>query len=148
MNSAKMHDKMARKVFTETLRSKDFISTKQAVDLLDDKSFWSENDIEDAVREYKETFVRRMMRKIKDGRGRPVFANVQITDEQGETTQGYMQQALFDVPHYEYTIQYHEERARHHIRESNEYAKDLKVRYDVQYDLAFVLPDDQKEDAA
>jgi len=148
MNSAKMHDKMARKVFTETLRSKDFISTKQAVELLEKKAFWTNDDIDDAIQEWKETFVRRMMRKIKDGRGRPIFANVQITDEEGEVTQGYMQQALFDIQHYNYTIQFHEERARHHIKESNEYAKDLKSRYDVQYELAFPLAEDADEAVA
>jgi hypothetical protein len=54
-----------------------------------------------------------------------------------------MQQALFDIEHYKLVIQYHEERARHHIREANEYAKDAKVAFNVQLKLAYPLPDDE-----
>ena len=141
-NKADEPDKMKRRVFIQTLRNKEFITTKKAVALLRKKSFWSDDDIDAIIQAGLENQVCRMMRKIKDGRGRPVFANVLITDEAGEQTQGYMQQELFEIEHYNQTIKYHESRAVHHIHEANEYAKDLKVRYGVQYELAFPLPDE------
>jgi hypothetical protein len=141
-------DKMKQRVFVQALRTKEFITTKQAVTLLRRKQFWTDDDIADIIQAGLENQVCRMMRKIKDGRGRPVFANVLITDEDGEQTQGYMQQELFDVEHYNQTIKFHEDRARHHIVEANEYAKDLKNRYTVQYELAFPMPDAEDEEAA
>lgn len=137
-------EKMSRRVFIEALRSKEFLTTEQAVARLDKRNFWPEETIEAALFEWKKAYVRRQMRQIKDGRGRPVFANVEITDEQGETTHGYMQQQLFEVAHYKQVINYHVERAKHHIGEAHEYAKDLKARYAVQVKLPFPPPAEEK----
>jgi len=137
-------EKMSRRVFIEALRSKEFLTTEQAIERLDNRNFWNEDAIESAILEWKKAYVRRVMRKIKDGRGRPVFANVEITNEEGETVHGYMQQALFEVAHYKQVINYHVDRAQHHITEAHEYAKDLDHRYRVQVELPFPPPAEER----
>lgn len=84
---------------------------------------------------------------MKDNCGRPVFANVEITDDEGETTNGYMQQSLFDISQYKQVISFHNARARHHIVEAHEYAKDLKARHSVQIELPFPIPEDIRKAA-
>lgn len=77
------------------------------------------------------------MRREFDGRGRPVYANVEIQDEDGNMVNGYMQQSLFTSSLYEYIINYHNGCAKHHIREAHEYPKNLDVRYSIQIELPF-----------
>jgi hypothetical protein len=139
-----MLEKMSRRVFIEALKSGEFLTTEQAIARLDKRNFWNEGAIESAILEWKKSYVRKAMRQIKDARGRPVFANVEITNDEGETVHGYMQQELFEVAHYKQVIQYHVDRAKHHINEAHEYAKDLDHRYSVQIELPFPLPAEER----
>lgn len=69
----------------------------------------------------------------------------EITNDEGETSNGYMQQSLFDVSQYKQVISFHNARARHHIVEAHEYAKDLKARHSVQ--IEFPIPKDIRKAA-
>lgn len=133
----KMDKRMSRKVFIEALRSKDFMTTDQAVARLNKRDYWDDEQIENAILEWKKTHVRRMMRNIKDERGRPVFANVEITDRQGDTQTGYMQVALFEVSHYKQVIDYNVKCAQHFIKEAYHYQNELRARYGKQVRLPF-----------
>ncbi len=139
MQSA-MDKKMSRRVFIEALKSKDFMTTDQAVARLNKRNYWDDEQINDAILEFKKTHVRRMIRQVKDERGRPVFANIEITDGEGETRNGYMQVALFDVEHYRQVIDYNIKCAQHFIREAYHYQKELRERYGKQVKLPFDAP--------
>lgn len=145
--ATQMHRKMSRRVLFEALRSDRFLTIDEIVDRLKRVNYFDESAEQQAIDSWHKSQARKIMREEKDERGRPAFANVEISDSDGETTNAYLQQSLFDVSHYEQVISYHNARAFHHIAEAHEYAKDLKARHSVQIELPFPMPEEIRKAA-
>jgi hypothetical protein len=148
MKSNMMHEKMSRRVIIESLKSNYFMPIDEVVERLRAANYYDEDAKEEAIANWEKTLARRVMRQTKDPKsGRPLFANLELISEDGEVSNGYMQEILFEPSHYRQVISYHVRTANHHINEAREYATNLEHRYGEQFLLPFPEPEEIRKAA-
>lgn len=69
--------------------------------------------------------------------GFPLYASVEMKDENGKTCRVYKQEMLFDVEDYRKVVTYHHDRSNYHRRMSAGYKTRCKNRFNVQLTLPF-----------
>jgi hypothetical protein len=123
--------------FLELIHTEHWASLPELVRRLDDGGFWDDELMAGAAESFKRSFVRRMVRKIKDDSGWPVVASIQLTQPGGAKVRVYMPEYLFDIEQYRQVIGYWQDRARYGIVMANGYAKRAGDRFHIQLPLPF-----------
>lgn len=91
------------------------------VDRLDRVDAWNDIEVEQVVREWKKTQVRRAVKQLKDDQGWPIFASVVTLDSGGNESRVYKQEVLFNHSDYIQVVTYHADRASYHWRMASGY---------------------------
>jgi hypothetical protein len=79
--------------------------------------------------------VRRRLRQVRDGRGWPVFGNIERVGPDGTPMRGFLQEELFGPKEYRQIVAYHYGMARHHLVKAQTYREHAKARFGLQLPL-------------
>ena len=133
---------MTKTRFEEIARSTEFAGIDTYVELCDDAGYWTLEFLQNATLDAKKSHVRRMIKTLKNDDGTPVFANIVVTDPDGERQHVYKQEVLFDVTDYIQVVSYHVKGARIAYQTALGYKK----RGEERFKTPIFLPDPTTDD--
>jgi hypothetical protein len=88
-----------------------------------------------AVSNAKKAQIRKVISKLKDKDGFPLFPSITIVDDEGKRKRVYKQELLFDVEDYKTVVNYHAKLSNHHRDMAEGYAKRCEKKHQVQLSL-------------
>lgn len=106
------------------------------VKMLDKADFWTNDTVATAEQNFKKSFVRKMIRKIKDDNDWPEWASIEI-ERDGQKVRVYKQETLFNLSDYKQVVRYHKARGSYHARMANGYVRRARERLGTQMRLPF-----------
>ncbi len=102
--------------------------------ICDEAGYW-ESDFESrALTNAKKMRIRKIISKVKDKDGFPLFPSVTILDD-GKKKRVYKQETLFDVEDYKAVVNYHARLSNHHRDMAEGYVKRCEKKHQVQLSL-------------
>ncbi len=102
--------------------------------ICDEAGYW-ESDFESrALTNAKKMRIRKIISKVKDKDGFPLFPSVTILDD-GKKKRVYKQETLFDVEDYKAVVNYHASLSNHHRDMAEGYVKRCEKKHQVQLSL-------------
>jgi hypothetical protein len=128
---------MNKQAFLVAVNGSEWATIDELCDMcLDAEDVFSEDDWEQARRNYMKTRIRREMKRLKDESGFPLFASVHTTDPAtGKPRRVYKQEALFDVKDYHAVIEEYAGRVKHDYEMMKGYKERCEMRFSEQLRL-------------
>lgn len=130
--------KMTRERFADaTAQANRWANIDTLIALCDEHGFWTDEFIAHVEDNAKKSFVRRMIKTLKTDEGDPVWASVEMTDDEGKTVRVYKQETLFSLDDYRQVVEYHTDRSNHHREMAMGYATRCRKRFKKQIPTMF-----------
>jgi hypothetical protein len=139
--------KEQRQRFLDATASLSFNTIDQVVHQLEEHGYFDETFQTTAIEDHKKIVARKIMRSLRDNRGRPAFHSIMVRDGEKEERR-YKQEALFDPEDFAQTVNYHVGMARHHAAEAIDLANEAARRYGIAIQLEFGFPGAERKRSA
>ena len=123
--------------FVEAIHVDHWAPIAELVERLDEAGFWDRELMRRAGDAFKRSYVRRMVKRIKDDTGWPVVASIELAQEDGTKQRVYMPETLFKLDDYRQVISYWRNRAHNAIEMANGYTRRARQRFHKQLPLPF-----------
>lgn len=119
--------------FTEAVGGfAEWASVDDIVSACDAEGFFDDAFLAASEANAKKLLVRRLMRRVKDDTGFPVWASIKTKDDEGNTVQRYKQETLFNVDDYRQVVGFHSQQSEHHREMAKTYITRCKTRFGKQ----------------
>lgn len=119
----------------DLLRSKKWSTIDDFTDALADTGFFTKEDDQLAKLAGRKMKVRKLLKRMKDETGMPVFASIPVQDEKGKITHIYKQESLFNKNDYQRVIESLVRQSTSLIDMAKRYQQRAKERLGVQLKL-------------
>lgn len=113
------------------------LPTDKIVEALDRQNYWDKDRLEQVALDWKRSFVRQMLGRVRDDDGARLFHNIEITDARGRRSRAYKHRDKMTVDEYRQTVYAYWQRGQKGIAAARALIRDCKQVHGVQLRLPF-----------